>query len=266
MVKKVLRHQRPALDPALILSELAKGSSNWRNIDVVSQVTSTNDIAIARLQESMNSEVFAVTADEQLNGRGRLQREWSSPFGAGIALSIAIPVKLFSCQISAIPLIVGVAVNTCLLGHGADAKLKWPNDLMLVRKSGDLGKVGGILVQRENAHVVVGIGINSDLDLSELPTDTATSLAIEDIQVSRESLIAQILIELESTVFNTETDWPNTYASMSCTLGNQVTVTNLAQEVKMGLASSISPSGALMLETQSGMVEVIAGDVTRVRT
>jgi BirA family biotin operon repressor/biotin-[acetyl-CoA-carboxylase] ligase len=261
-----LRHRRPALDPALILSELAKGSSNWRDIDVVSQVTSTNDIAISRLQTSPNVEVFAVTADEQLNGRGRLQREWSSAFGAGIALSIAIPTTMFGCQLSAIPLLVGVAVNTCLLRHSANAKLKWPNDLMLVKKSGDLGKVGGILVQRENSHVVIGIGINSDLDLSELPTDIATSLTIEGLLVSREVLIAQILTELELTISSTTGDWLDKYASMSCTLGCHVTVTNLDQEVKVGLASSISPSGALILETEGGQVEVIAGDVARVRT
>lgn len=266
MAEKDLRHRRPALDPALILSELAKGSSNWLDIDVVSQVTSTNDIAIARLQKSPNAQVFAVTADEQLTGRGRLQREWSSAFGAGIALSIAIPTTMFACQLSAIPLLVGVAANTCLLRHNANAKLKWPNDLMLVKKSGELGKVGGILVQRENAHVVVGIGINSDLDSSELPTDIATSLAIEGLMVSREVLIAQILIELESTISQTEGDWLDKYASMSCTLGRQVTVTNLDQEVKVGLASSISSSGALILETEGGQVEVIAGDVTRVRT
>ncbi|MEJ6493558.1 MAG: biotin--[acetyl-CoA-carboxylase] ligase [Actinomycetes bacterium] len=266
MTKKDLRHRRPALDPALILSELANGSSNWRDISVIAQVTSTNDVAIARLLESPNADVFAVTADEQVAGRGRLQREWTSAFGAGIALSIAVPTARFNCPTSAIPLLVGVAVNTCLLRHGVDAKLKWPNDLMITTTSGELGKVGGILVQLQNNHVVVGIGINTDLAVAELPTQLATSLAIAGFEIPREVLIAQILAELEMTTGDSAKDWYKKYISMSSTLGNRVNVTNLKQETLTGLAKSISTSGALILETDQGLVEVTAGDVTKVRT
>jgi len=266
VTKKDLRHRRPALDPALILSELANGSSNWRDISVLDQVTSTNDVAIARLLEAPDAGVFAVTADEQLAGRGRLQREWTSAFGAGIALSVAIPTTLFSCPISAIPLVVGVAINSCLLRHGIAAKLKWPNDLMITTTPGELGKVGGILVQLQNNHVVVGIGINTDLEVSELPTQLATSLAIAGFDIPREVLIAQILVELELTTGDSTENWHNQYISMSSTLGNRVQVTNLNQETLSGLAKSISTSGALILETDQGLVEVTAGDVTKVRT
>lgn len=266
MTKKDLRHRRPALDPALILSELANGSSNWRDISVVAQVTSTNDVAITRLLEFPDAGVFAVTADEQLAGRGRLQREWTSAFGAGIALSVAIPTARFSCPISAIPLVVGVAVNTCLLRHRVAGKLKWPNDLMIATTSGELGKVGGILVQLQNSHVVVGIGINTGLEVSELPTQLATSLAIAGFDIPREVLIAQILTELEMATGDSTENWHKKYVSMSSTLGNRVKVSNLKQETLTGLAKSISTSGALILETDQGLIEVIAGDVMMVRT
>ena len=264
MTKKDLRHRRPALDPALILSELANGSSNWRDISVLDQVTSTNDVAVARLLEAPDAGVF--TADEQLAGRGRLQREWTSAFGAGIALSVAIPTARFSCPISAIPLVVGVAVNTCLLRHGVAAKLKWPNDLMISTTSGELGKVGGILVQLQNNHAVVGIGINTGLEVSELPTQLATSLAIAGFDIPREVLIAQIITELELALGDSTENWHKQYVSMSSTLGNRVQVTNLKQETLSGLAKTILTSGALILETDQGLVEVTAGDVTKVRT
>jgi BirA family biotin operon repressor/biotin-[acetyl-CoA-carboxylase] ligase len=266
VTKKDLRHRRPALDPALILSELVNGSSNWRDITVLAQVTSTNDVAIARLLEATDAGVFAVTADEQLAGRGRLQREWTSAFGAGIALSVAIPTARFSCPISAIPLVVGVAINNCLLRHGVAAKLKWPNDLMIATTSGELGKVGGILVQLQNNHVVVGIGINTGLEVSELPTQLATSLAIAGFDISREVLIAQILAELEITIGDSPENWHEKYVSMSSTIGDRVRVTNLNQEMLSGFAKSISNAGALILETEQGLVEVIAGDVMKVRT
>lgn len=266
MAKKDLRQPRPALDPALILSELAKGSSNWRDVTVLSQVTSTNDVALARLQEFPDAQVFVVTADEQLAGRGRLQREWTSPFGAGIALSIAIPTRLLSCPIAAIPLVVGVVVNTCLLRENVAAKLKWPNDLMIVKESGEFAKVGGILVQLQVDHVVIGIGINVNLDLAELPTEFATSLALAGKNIQREKLIAQIICELDIATKNNLENWHDQYISMSCTLGDQVKVTNLKQELLTGLAKSITTSGALILETENGLVEIITGDVTSLRS
>ena len=266
MAKKDLRQPRSALDPVLILSELSKGSSYWRDVTVLSQVTSTNDVALARLQEFPDAQVFVVTADEQLAGRGRLQREWTSPFGAGIALSIAIPTRLLRCPIAAIPLVVGVAVNTCLLRENVAAKLKWPNDLMIVKESGDFAKVGGILVQLQVDHVVIGIGINVNLELAELPTEFATSLALAGRNIQREKLIAQIICELEIATKNNLENWRDQYISMSCTLGNQVKVTNLKQELLTGLAISITTSGALILETENGLVEIITGDVTSLRS
>jgi len=137
---------------------------------------------------------------------------------------------------------------------------------MITTTPGELGKVGGILVQLQNNHVVVGIGINTDLEVSELPTQLATSLAIAGFDIPREVLIAQILVELELTTGDSTENWHNQYISMSSTLGNRVQVTNLNQETLSGLAKSISTSGALILETDQGLVEVTAGDVTKVRT
>ena len=192
-----MKRGRPALDPSLILSELAKTSSKWLDITVLEQVESTNDLAISQLSNATNNSVFVITADEQLKGRGRLQREWHSPFGAGVALSIALPTKLFRCEVSAIPLLAGIAANNCLKALGANSKLKWPNDLMIEMKSGELHKIGGILVQRQDEHVVVGIGINVDLTKAELPTENSTSLSLIDIRASRESLIAALILQLE---------------------------------------------------------------------
>jgi BirA family biotin operon repressor/biotin-[acetyl-CoA-carboxylase] ligase len=137
---------------------------------------------------------------------------------------------------------------------------------MIATTTGELGKLGGILVQLQNNHVVVGIGINTGLDVSELPTQLATSLAIAGLDIPREVLIAQILVELEVTTGDTTENWHNQYVSISSTLGNRVQVTNLNQETLSGLAKSISNAGALILETDQGLVEVIAGDLMKVRT
>jgi BirA family biotin operon repressor/biotin-[acetyl-CoA-carboxylase] ligase len=262
---KDVKRRRPALDPALILSELAKTSSKWLDIKVFAQVDSTNDLAIAELSKVSNDSVFAITADEQLKGRGRLQREWHSPFGAGIALSVSIPTKAFSCEVSAIPLLVGIAANNCLKSLGANAKLKWPNDLMIETKSSELKKIGGILVQRQDHYVVIGIGINVDLQADELPTQNATSLSLLDIQVSRETLIAALIAQLESVTKLSSDDWVELYTQDSSTIGTQVSVARKSESVVIGLATAVLKSGELLLDSEDGLIEITSGDVLQVR-
>ena len=260
-----MKRGRPALDPDLILSELAKTSSKWLDINVFAQVESTNDLAVQRLSETPSAEVFAITADEQIKGRGRLQREWQSPFGAGIALSVGVPIRLFSCEVSAIPLLVGIAANNVLKNLGANAKLKWPNDLMIETNSEELKKIGGILVQRQGDHVVIGIGLNTDLQIDELPTEIATSLSLIDIDATRESLIAALLVQLEAVTKLGTNEWIPLYLAVSSTVGTQVSVTRQSQSVVTGKAVNVLESGALLLDTETGPIEITSGDVLQVR-
>jgi BirA family biotin operon repressor/biotin-[acetyl-CoA-carboxylase] ligase len=262
---KDVKRGRPALDPDLILSELAKTSSKWLDIKVFAQVESTNDLAVKRLSETPDDEVFAITADEQIKGRGRLQREWHSPFGAGIALTVAVPTKLFSCEVSAIPLLVGIAANNCLKNLGANAKLKWPNDLMIETDSAELKKIGGILVQRQGDHVVIGIGLNTDLQVDELPTEIATSLSLINIEASRESLIADLLVQLEAVTKLDCKEWLPLYLAVSSTVNAQVSVTRQSKSVVTGKAIGVLESGELLLDTETGRIEITSGDVLQVR-
>lgn len=260
-----MKRGRPALDPDLILSELAKTSSKWLDIKVFAQVESTNDLVIARLSNDAHDSVFAITADEQIKGRGRLQRQWRSPFGAGIALSVAIPTRFFSCDVSAIPLLVGVAASACLKDLGVNAKLKWPNDLMAQTQSGELKKLGGILVQRHNDYVVIGIGINVDIKDDELPTENATSLKLIDVHTSREFLIAALLTRLESVTKLTSEEWLPLYSQDSSTIGAEVSVARRSDSIVTGKAVAVLKSGELLLDTEDGQIEVTSGDVLQVR-
>jgi len=139
--------------------------------------------------------------------------------------------------------------------------LKWPNDLMIEMKSGELKKVGGILVQRLDDYVVIGIGINVDLNEDELPTDNATSLSLIDIRTSREALIAAIIYELENTTGLVSREWLPMYFQDSSTIGTQVTVARRAESSITGIAMNVLESGELILETNDGLVEITSGDV-----
>ncbi len=96
-----------------------------------------------------------------------------------------------------LPLLAGVAVVDVLRGTaGVDAELKWPNDVLIGGR-----KVVGILAEvaatAPVATVVVGIGLNVSLTEDELPVPTATSLLLEDAEVTdRTVLVRAILREL----------------------------------------------------------------------
>jgi len=136
---------------------------------------------------------------------------------------------------------------------------------MIETDSAELKKIGGILVQRQGDHVVIGIGINTDLEVEELPTEAATSLSLLDINTSRETLIAALLVELEKVTKLTTDDWLPLYIDDSSTIGTQVSVARKSESIVTGIAVSVLKSGELLLDTEDGQIEITSGDVLQVR-
>ena len=124
-----------------------------------------------------------VTADEQSAGRGRQGRRWSAPPGSALLLSLVLrfapgsPPRL-------LPLAAAVAV--CDVA-GADARVKWPNDVVLARGRG-LAKLAGILIEGrpQDGWAVLGLGLNVAVELSELPEelhDSAATMGLSRAQI-----------------------------------------------------------------------------------
>ena len=75
-----------------------------------------------------------------------------------------------------IPLLVGLSLHKALEAETRkDIRIKWPNDLVLVENHQEF-KFAGILVERINNQVIVGVGINFDQEKEELPVNNASSL------------------------------------------------------------------------------------------
>ena len=109
-----------------------------------------------------------VTASEQSAGRGRQGRRWSAPAGSSILMSLILhsPPPL-------LPLMAAVAV--CDVA-GPDARIKWPNDVVVFAAGAPGGvpaKLAGILVEGrpQQGWAVLGIGLNVAVDLAELPEE-----------------------------------------------------------------------------------------------
>ncbi|MGH7153891.1 MAG: biotin--[acetyl-CoA-carboxylase] ligase [Acetobacteraceae bacterium] len=130
---------------------------------------STNDEA-RRLAETDAPNGTVVVAREQIAGRGRRGRSWSSPPG-NLYLSILLRLDLPAARIAELSFVTALAVaDTVDYFISNKAVLKWPNDVLV-----DGAKISGILLERADAAVVVGIGLNV-LHVPPDATAIATSL------------------------------------------------------------------------------------------
>ncbi len=171
-----------------------------------------------------------------------------------------------------LPLLTGYAVQAALGDRLPDVALKWPNDVLVDDGSGTGRKVCGILVERvetpDGPVAVVGIGINVDQTLDELPVALATSVSLETGEpVERTGLLGQVLGSLHGLqgLLDDVESLRRAYADVCVTLGRTVDVHLPAGDVRRGEALDIDATGALVVGTDDGTFTVAAGDVVHVR-
>ena len=146
-----------------------------------------------RLLGDDDPEGATAVADHQTAGRGRLGRVWEDVPGRSLLVSVllrpAAPMPLWP----ELSIVAGEAVAAAL-GNGAHVRP--PNDVFIGE-----GKVAGILPEATQGRVVLGIGVNVNHTVEELPQDTVkppTSLRLAvGHEVDRAGLLQAILAELE---------------------------------------------------------------------
>jgi BirA family transcriptional regulator, biotin operon repressor / biotin---[acetyl-CoA-carboxylase] ligase len=249
----------------------------WGPFAVIPSTGSTNADAADQVGEGA-PEGFVVVADEQTRGRGRLDRSWSSPPGAGLAMSLVLRPVVPEQTWGWLPLVAGVAAVDALREHGVPAVLTWPNDVMVDGPAHDGGpgprKLGGILTERVGEAVVVGIGLNTDLDRDELPVGRATSTRLEGVAVRREQLLVSILDRLRALYVTWQLSGgdavragtADAYAERCLMVGRPVRASLPGGEVLEGTAVRIGPDGSLVVAVEGGAERAVsAGDVLLVR-
>lgn len=143
---------------------------------------STQDRAVALAKEGAPVGT-RVVAGRQSAGRGRLARSWLSPAG-GLYLSVILPRPAEHPGL--VPLAVGAGLAEALNDRYAlPVALKWPNDLLVRRADGTMGKLSGVLAEEVGSPtlgraVVAGIGVNVSLDRGSLPLELRDSVAALD--------------------------------------------------------------------------------------
>jgi BirA family biotin operon repressor/biotin-[acetyl-CoA-carboxylase] ligase len=257
---------RPPIDPVQLVAP-----AGWR-IEVEEATPSTNAAVAARARDGEEPGLVLVT-EHQTAGRGRLDRVWETPARSSLTFSVLLRPDVPPTSWSWLPLLTGYAVQAALADRLPDIALKWPNDVLV--DGGALGagrKVAGILVERIDTDsgpmAVVGVGINVDQTLDELPIALATSVALETGEpVERSGLLSQVLGSLHGLqgLLDDPAALRRAYADVCVTLGRTVDVHLPAGEVRRGEALDIDATGALVVGTDDGAFTVSAGDVVHVR-
>lgn len=141
-------------------------------------------------------------AERQTAGRGRRGRKWVSPFAENLYYSLALRIDGGMRQLEGLSLVVGLAVVQALRNSGvSNAGLKWPNDVLVGSK-----KIAGILLElvgdpADVCHVVLGIGINVNMQIAEGVDQQWTSIRLESGKAcDRNALVAELSNQLSTYI------------------------------------------------------------------
>ncbi|WP_058303861.1 biotin--[acetyl-CoA-carboxylase] ligase [Gorillibacterium timonense] len=253
-----LRPEDERLDEARLKTAFA-GRALGRSLRVYETVGSTQNEARSWAVAGAPHGAL-VMAEEQRSGRGRMGRVWHSPSGKGLWMSLVIRTGLTLEQAPHLTLVTAVAVCRAIRqATGADARLKWPNDILIGGR-----KIAGILVELQATEarmqsLVVGIGISVNLDQADFPDELqekATSLRlVTGNKVDRTGLAIHVVHSLEEmTGFYLKEGFPpvgSLWEALSDTLGNQVRVETPLGPV-VGKAARLDDNGALVVRLDNG--------------
>ncbi|MFA5146014.1 MAG: biotin--[acetyl-CoA-carboxylase] ligase [Candidatus Omnitrophota bacterium] len=245
-----------------------------RDIISYKKLDSTNDAAY-EMAENNCRDGLVVIAEEQMKGKGRHGRHWTSPPKGGIYLSCVLRPDMPPEGIPRITLLAAVSLATSIRKvSGLEASIKWPNDILIHNK-----KVCGILTEmkaeQDNiSFVVVGIGVNVNTAAKALPRGASSireemRAAGRDVAVSRVELTRNMLETLDSHYYLLRTkgfgpiieEWK----ALSSMLGSRIRVV-LHNRTFDGTAHDLDSDGSLVVRLDSGILEkVSSGDVEMVR-
>lgn len=238
------------------------------NAILADSIASTNDLGLDILRSLPERELAGwIFALHQRRGRGRFERTWVSPRGAGVYASRML--HLPSSAAMQLPLAVGVGLCDGLAAAGYDCRLRWPNDLLLGG-----AKVGGILlhgrVGPRRAAVVAGFGVNRSHRAEDLPRADATSLRLattaEPPLLAELSALLADAVERELARWGGDEVWDASrlverYSAWSAHApGDPINVT-IDGATLQGRFAGVSRDGRLRLQTADGERLVAAGDV-----
>lgn len=230
-----------------------------RTIHYEETVTSTQKIAHKLAYDGV-PEGTIVVAEEQVAGRGRLDRSWYSPKYTGVWMSVILRPAIPLPKSPQLTLLAAVSIAQAIQEvTELEPEIKWPNDILFQQK-----KAVGILTElqaeadRINS-IIIGIGINVNQTEEDFPDeliDKATSLRIEAGQKINRAELIQVILEkleklyehyLENGFYPIKLLWE----AYAISIGKDIIASTLNGKI-YGKATGITDDGVLIIEDEQG--------------
>lgn len=219
-------------------------------------VDSTNEFARALIGTAPEGTV--VLARQQTCGKGRFGKTWYSP-EEGLWMSVILRPR----NMSLITIATGVAVCDALVRCGVFPSIKWPNDILLNGK-----KIGGILTEIVDSTVIVGIGLN--LNMQSFPvelSEIASSVYLETKKVLKKKTVyddvcTQLDYYYAMLEQNRIQELLKKWRYYAAVLGQEVII-EMGDKQMTGTALDINENGALIVNLADGRTEHVIGGTCR---
>ena len=259
------------LNQDAIVSELLPDiRSQISKIEVMLSCASTNQYLLEHMEQHEGHTVIALS-EIQTDGRGRRGRQWHSPFGRNIYMSVARNFDCAISELSGLSLVIAISLAESITALGVDGvTLKWPNDIY-VRGS----KLAGVLLELRGesnspCRAVIGIGINVNMPaLSEHESEIDQSW-IDISQLlgapqNRNQIVARIINDLIKNLVIFENEGFEIFMERWKDfdfLKNKAVNIHGALLDKSGIARGIDQHGALLVEIDGNIEPVFSGEVS----
>ncbi|EJD6402561.1 bifunctional biotin--[acetyl-CoA-carboxylase] ligase/biotin operon repressor BirA [Providencia rettgeri] len=260
-----LPHQINLLNRAVIKKQISDV-----NIIVEPVINSTNQYMLERIPSLKSGDTCL--AEYQSAGRGRRGRQWVSPFGCNLYLSMYWKLDQGPAAAIGLSLVVGIVIAETLNKISQEkVKVKWPNDLYMNDK-----KLAGILVELtgktgDAAHIIIGIGINigmnkNNIESSNTITQEWSSLRDEVEDIERNELSVNIIKALRESlvIFENEGLKPflDRWFKLDNFLNRDVKLL-IGNDIITGVERGINEQGALLLQKNNGeIIPYIGGEIS----
>lgn len=237
-------------------------------LEIFDEIDSTNAhlLDIAKQGEATG---YACLAEQQRSGRGRRGRNWVSPPGGNVYLSLLWRFNAGATQLGGLSLAMGLAVTRALRDIGfEDARVKWPNDILFNNR-----KLAGILLEMTGeasgpCAVVAGIGLNvraPEAMMSAVEQDWIDLESALDNKVARNRLVGRLLTHLISTVQQFEqqgfASFQREWNANHAFAGQEVEL-HLPDRRLKGIAQGVDQSGALLLAHEGKLQRFHSGEIS----
>ncbi|WP_162047375.1 bifunctional biotin--[acetyl-CoA-carboxylase] ligase/biotin operon repressor BirA [Vibrio taketomensis] len=235
-------------------------------VELIPVIGSTNQHLMDRIGLLQSGSVCI--AEYQSQGRGRRGREWVSPFGCNLYLSMYWRLEAGMAGAMGLSLVVGVAIVEALEKLGIEGiKLKWPNDLYYRDK-----KLAGILVEMSGqagaaAHLVIGMGMNLKMATNTQGITQPWSCLADAVEhdIDRNQLAITLINSLKTALSEYEITGMQGFVErwnrLDNYLGREIRLIMGEREV-IGISSGINEQGAVLINTDNGLETYIGGEIS----